>query len=135
MEIARKSYPSDVSDDEWALIAPYLTLLPEDAGQREYPLREAFNGLRYIIKTGAQWRAMPHDLPPWAAVYQQARRWLAWGVVQIRVTPKSRNPFTIRALSISGVTRKWHFLNHAKSRHSRQSAVSPSISSRSACGF
>src|ERR1700759_3361421 len=79
MEIARIPHPSDVSDDEWALIAPYLTLLPEDAKQREYPLREAFNGLRYIIKTGAQWRAMPHDLPPWAAVYQQARRWLAWG--------------------------------------------------------
>jgi transposase len=79
MEIARKPYPSDVSDDEWALIAPYLTLLPEDAKQRDYPLREAFNGLRYIIKTGAQWRAMPHDLPPWAAVYQQARRWLSWG--------------------------------------------------------
>ncbi len=36
-----------------------------------------FNGLRYIITTGAQWRAMPHDLPPWAAVYQQAQRWLA----------------------------------------------------------
>ena len=79
MEIARKPYPSDVSDDEWTLIAPYLTLLPEDAGQRDYPLREAFNGLRYIIKTGAQLRAMPHDLPPWAAVYQQARRWLNWG--------------------------------------------------------
>jgi transposase len=79
MEIARKSYSSDVSDDEWALIAPYLTLLPEDAGQREYPLRAAFNGLRSIIKTGAQWRAMAHDLPPWAVVSQQARRWLAWG--------------------------------------------------------
>jgi hypothetical protein len=38
------------------------------------------------------------------------------GVVQIRVTPKTRNPFTIRALSISGVTRKWHFLNHAQDR-------------------
>src|SRR5919199_1392312 len=79
MEIARKPYPSDVSDDKWALIAPYLTLLPGDAKQREYPLREAFNGLRYIIKTGAQWRQMPHDLPPWAAVYQQAQRWLAAG--------------------------------------------------------
>jgi transposase len=56
MEIARKPYPSDVSDDEWALIAPYLTLLPEDAGQRAYPLREAFNGLRYIIKTGVRCR-------------------------------------------------------------------------------
>ena len=44
---ARKPYPSDVSDDEWALVAPYLTLLPEDAGQREHALREVFNGLRY----------------------------------------------------------------------------------------
>jgi transposase len=51
MEIARKSYPSDVSDEEWALIAPYLTLLPEDAKQREYPLREAFNGKRCGVST------------------------------------------------------------------------------------
>src|SRR5918998_3870409 len=77
--ISRKPYPSDVSDDEWALVAPYLTLLPEDAGQREHSLREVFNGLRYIIKTGAPWRWMPNDLPPWAAVYQQAQRWLNAG--------------------------------------------------------
>jgi transposase len=79
MTIARKPYPSDVSDEEWALVTPYLTLLPESAGQRDYPLREVFNGLRYIVKTGAPWRWMPHDLPPWAAVYQQARRWLDAG--------------------------------------------------------
>ena len=54
-------------------------MLPEDAGQREHPLREVFNGLRYIIKTGAPWRWMPNDLPPWAAVHQQAQRWLAAG--------------------------------------------------------
>src|SRR5258708_39828960 len=42
-------------------------------------LREVFNGLRYIVKTGMQWRLMPHDLPPWAAVYQQTQRWLAAG--------------------------------------------------------
>jgi transposase len=77
MNSTRKPYASDVSDEEWALVAPYLTLLPEDAGQREHSLREVFNGLRYIIKTGAQWRQMPHDLPPWPAVYQQAQRWLA----------------------------------------------------------
>lgn len=76
---ARKPYPSNVSDEEWALVAPYLTLLPEDAGQREHPLREVFNGLRYVVKTGAPWRWMPNDLPPWAAVYQQAQRWLAAG--------------------------------------------------------
>ena len=64
MTTSRKSYPSDVSDEEWALVAPYLTLLPESAGQREHSLREVFNGLRYIVKTGAPWRWMPHDLPP-----------------------------------------------------------------------
>jgi transposase len=79
MAACRKPYPSDVSDEEWALVAPYLTLLPEAAGQREHPLREVFNGLRYIVKTGAPWRWMPNDLPPWAAVYQQAQRWLAAG--------------------------------------------------------
>lgn len=60
-------------------------MLPEDAGQRIHPLREVFNGLRYIIKTGAQWRQMPHDLPPWPAVYQQAQRWLAWGCFDVLI--------------------------------------------------
>jgi transposase len=76
MTNARESYPSDVSDEEWALVAPYLTLLPEAARQREHPLREVFNGLRYVVRHGIPWRAMPHDLPPWHAVYDQAQRWL-----------------------------------------------------------
>jgi transposase len=75
----RKPYPSDVSDDEWAFVAPYLALVSEAAKQRRYPLREVFNGLRYIVKTGGQGRWMPHDLPPWPAVYQQTQRWLAAG--------------------------------------------------------
>lgn len=79
MSNPRKAYPSDVSDDEWALVAPYLILLPETASQRTHALREVFNGLRYIVKTGAPWRWMPNDLPPWEIVYQQAQRWLRAG--------------------------------------------------------
>ena len=75
----RKPYPSDVSDEEWSLVVPYLTLMTEDAPQRDYPLRELFNGLRYVIRYGIAWRAMPNDLPPWSAVYQQTHRWLAAG--------------------------------------------------------
>src|SRR5947209_15161527 len=78
----RTPYPSDVSDDEWSFVAPYLTLMTEEAPQREHDLREVFNGLRWIVRTGAQWRMMPHDLPPWAAVYQQTQRWLKAGVFE-----------------------------------------------------
>lgn len=81
----RNAYPSDVSDEEWALVAPYLTLMTEDAPQREYPLREVFNGLRYIVRAGAPWRLMPNDLPPWYTVYQQTQRWLAAGVFEAMV--------------------------------------------------
>jgi transposase len=78
----RKPYPSDVSDDEWALVAPYLTLITEDAPQREHSLREVFNSLRWLVRAGAAWRLMPHDLPPWHTVYQQSQRWLKAGVFE-----------------------------------------------------
>ena len=81
----RKPYPSDVSDEEWAFVAPYLALVREDAPQRTHDLREVFNGLRWIVRTGSAWRYMPHDLPPWEAVYQQTRRWLSAGVFEAMV--------------------------------------------------
>jgi transposase len=76
------SYPSDVTDAEWVFLLPYLCLMREDAPQRAYPLRELFDALRYVVKTGCQWRFLPHDFPPWTAVYQQARRWLEAGVFE-----------------------------------------------------
>ena len=81
----RKPYPSDVSDEEWAFVAPYLALVREDAPQRTHDLREVLNGLRWIVRTGSAWRYMPHDLPPWEAVYQQTRRWLSAGVFEAMV--------------------------------------------------
>jgi transposase len=79
MSTEREPYPTDVTDDEWAFAAPYLTLLREDADQRVYDLREVFNALRWLVKAGSPWRLLPHDFPPWPAVYQQGRRWLAAG--------------------------------------------------------
>lgn len=75
----RKPYPSDVSDEEWNFVAPYLTLMDPEAPQREHSLREVFNGLRWIVRAGASWRMMPHDLPPWYTVHQQTQRWLVAG--------------------------------------------------------
>lgn len=81
----RKPYPSDVSDEEWAFVAPSLTLMTEDAPQREYPLREVFNALRYVVRSGIPWRMLPNDFPPWQAVYQQTQRWLKAGVFEAMV--------------------------------------------------
>ncbi len=81
----RKPYPSDVTDEEWAFVAPYLTLMTEDAPQREHSLREVFNALRWMIRSGAPWRFMPRELPPWYAVYQQAQRWIKAGVFEAMV--------------------------------------------------
>jgi transposase len=81
----RKPYPSDVGDEEWALVAPYLTLMTEAAPQRKHDLREVFNALRYLARAGAPWRMLPNDLPPWPVVYQQTQRWLAAGCFEALV--------------------------------------------------
>lgn len=75
----KSGYPSDVSEEEWAFCAPYLTLMKEEAPQREYALRELFNGVRYMVRAGCPWRMIPHDLPPWHAVYEQSQRWIRAG--------------------------------------------------------
>ena len=85
MAKVRKGYPSDVSDEEWAFCAPYLTLMKEDAPQLQYALRELFNGLRWLVRAGCPWRMMPNDLPPWTAVQQQTQRWLRAGCFEAMV--------------------------------------------------
>ena len=75
----KTGYASDVSDEEWAFCAPYLTLMKEDAAQREHSSRRLFNAVRYLLRAGCPWRMIPNDLPPWYAVYQQAQRWIKAG--------------------------------------------------------
>jgi len=75
----KTNYPSDTTDEEWEFCAPYLTLMKEDAPQRDYSLRAMFNAVRYMVRAGCPWRMIPNDLPPWSAVHQQAQRWIQAG--------------------------------------------------------
>jgi transposase len=79
MRQTRRAYPTDVTDEEWAFCVPYLSLMKEDAPQRQYPLREVFNALRYIARAGCPWRLLPTNFPPWQNVYQQVARWMQAG--------------------------------------------------------
>jgi transposase len=71
-----------VTDEEWAFVAPYLTLMTPDAPQRVHDLREVYNALRWIVRAGSPWRMLPTNSPPWEAVYQQTQRWLVAGVFE-----------------------------------------------------
>lgn len=77
--MAGASLISDVTAEAWAFCAPYLTLMKEDAPQREYPLRDLFNALRWLVRAGCSWRMLPHDLPLWHAVQQQTQHWVRVG--------------------------------------------------------
>ena len=81
----RKPYPSDITDEEWAFVVPYLTLMTPEAPQRRHELREVFNALRWIVRAGAPWRLLPHEFPRWEIVYQQTQRWIAAGCFEAMV--------------------------------------------------
>lgn len=73
----RKGYPCDLTDDEWNRIKG---LIKEDVycgpkGRTKYSRREVLNAIFYVLRTGCQWKDLPHDLPPWRAVYVQFARW------------------------------------------------------------
>jgi transposase len=68
-------YPSDLTSDEWALIAPLLPPAKKGGAKRTVDLREVVNGLLYVLSTGCQWRAIPKDLPPKSTVYDYFDLW------------------------------------------------------------
>jgi len=72
--IRRKSYPSDLSDEEWAQLTPPLPTRGRGAPRR-VNMREVINARRYLSRTGCQWRMLPHDLPPWEKVYYYFSQW------------------------------------------------------------
>jgi transposase len=78
-------YPSDLTDEEWALVLPYLLLCRETSPQRKHDLRTVFNAVRYVARTGGQWRFVPRDLPPWWVVYRKMQCWIQAGCFELPV--------------------------------------------------
>ncbi len=68
-------YPSDLTDDEWAVIAPLIPRAKRGGNKRTVNEREIVNGILYILSTGCQWSALPKDLPPRSTVNDYFRRW------------------------------------------------------------
>jgi putative transposase len=77
--MADKPYPTDLSDEEWALIEPLLRRRPGRGGQRKHDLRRIVDGCFYVLRGGIPWRMMPHDLPDWDDVYSHLRKWRRTG--------------------------------------------------------
>ena len=74
-------YPSDVTDDEWALIKPLIPRAKHGGRRRTVDIREIVNGLMYILSTGCQWRAVPKDLPPRSTLFSYFDLWRYEGVI------------------------------------------------------
>ena len=68
-------YPSDLTDEEWALIEPLIPPAKRGGGKRTADMREVVNGLMYVLSTGCQWRAIPKDLPPRSTVHGYLDLW------------------------------------------------------------
>src|SRR5215217_5444307 len=78
----RKSYPTDLSDAEWALLEGHLPTPENDGLPRVHSLREILNAVFYVVKSGCAWRLLPHDFPPWKTVYHYFRAWRLDGTWQ-----------------------------------------------------
>ena len=77
----RLRYPSDVTEEEWAQVAPLIPLARRGGRKRSVNMRAVFNGLLYVLSTGCQWRAIPTDLPPRSTIFDYFERWRADGTL------------------------------------------------------
>jgi transposase len=71
----RQPYPSDLTDEQWAQVERFIPAPKSGGRPAKYQRREIVNALLYINRTGCQWRALPHDFPPWDSVYWYFRTW------------------------------------------------------------
>ena len=92
----RRPYPSDLSGAEYAHLEPFLPEPASSGRPWSWPLREILDGIFSIVRTGAQWRALPHEYPPWPTVYWWLRRWRLDGTWE-RLNAALRERVRVRA--------------------------------------
>ena len=68
-------YPSDLTDDEWALVGAFIRPAKRGGNRRHVDVREVMNGIMYVLSTGCQWRAIPKDLPPRSTLFHYLDLW------------------------------------------------------------
>jgi transposase len=76
----RKNYPTDLNDQEWAILEPLIPAAKAGGRPAIYSRREIMNGILYVLRSGCSWRMIPHDLPPWDTVFGYFNRWRKAGV-------------------------------------------------------
>jgi putative transposase len=71
----RKTYQTDLSDEEWSYIEPHLPAPKAPGRPRLHPLREILDAIFYVLRSGCAWRLLPHDFPPWKTIHHYFRTW------------------------------------------------------------
>jgi putative transposase len=80
--MTKKPYPTNLSNAQWARIAPLIPPAMPGGRRRTVNVREVVNAILYFVRTGCQWRNLPHDFPPWGTVHYYYRRWRLDGTWQ-----------------------------------------------------
>ena len=100
----RPSYPDDLSNEEWAIIAPHVERQEARGRKPKYPSREIMDAIFYVLRSGCSWRNLPHDFPPWQSVFTRFRRFRDAGVfekIHLRLLALER-VFSGRNLKVTG---------------------------------
>jgi putative transposase len=89
-------YPSDLSDQEWEILAPLIPPAKPGGRPHEWPVHKSVNAVFYVVRTGCQWRLLPHDFPPWSTVHHYFRLWRLDGTWE-RINATLRERTRVRA--------------------------------------